>query len=616
MIPSFARTHGARPAARGGVDFRVWAPRARRVAVRVRGKRGFVDRVLEPREDGFLATHVAEAAPGDDYVFVIDDRGERPDPASRWQPRGVTGDSRIVDTGAWSWSDAGWRGVDIADAVFYEIHVGTFTREGTFEAVIDELPRLRRLGVTAIELMPIGEFPGARNWGYDGVFGWAPQSTYGGPAGLQRLVDAAHVEGLAVFLDVVYNHVGPEGNVLHEFAPYFTDRYRTPWGDAINFDGEGSDFVRSYFSESALQWMADYHVDGLRLDAVHAICDFSARPFLAELSDVTARLSQELGRKLSLVAESDRNDPQLVRSHDRGGTALDGMWNDDFHHAVHAALTGERNGYYADFGRVADLAKTLEQRFVYDGCYSRFRRRRHGAPAEDVPAQRFIVSVQNHDQVGNRACGERLTVLLSAPQLRLAATFLLLSPFVPLLFMGEEYGETAPFLYFVDHTDQRLRDAVRQGRRGEFRAFGWRGEVPDPSAESTFERSRLSLPSANRDRGAIHALYADLLRLRREHLVLRPGNADVRVFFDESDRTLALLLEASGEVPLFVAWNLCDADRDVGAWAPGDGAARLLLATDDARYGGATNREREETPGRRWKVPAETAMLWAIEEHP
>jgi len=616
MRVSSARTHGARPAPRGGVEFRVWAPRAQRVAVRVRGKRATLDRVLEPREDGFLSVEVESAEPGDDYVFVLDDRGERPDPASRWQPSGVSGDSRVLDADAWSWTDADWRGIDIADAVFYEIHVGTFTRAGTFEAVIDELPRLRRLGVTAIELMPIGEFPGARNWGYDGVFGWAPQSTYGGPEGLRRLVDAAHGEGLAVFLDVVYNHVGPEGNVLHEFAPYFTDRYRTPWGDAINFDGEGSDFVRAYFQESALQWLADYHVDGLRLDAVHAICDFSARPFLAELAEATERLSHELGRKLLLVAESDRNDPQLVRPRDRGGIGLDGVWSDDFHHAVHAALTGERNGYYVDFGRVSDLAKCLEHRFVYDGAYSRFRHRRHGAPAADVSPHRFVVAVQNHDQVGNRACGERLSVLLSPTRLRLAAAFLLLSPFVPLLFMGEEYGETAPFLYFVDHADPKLRDAVRRGRQHEFRTFGWRGEVPDPSAAETFERSRLSSSGASRESGAIHALYADLLRLRRDHLVLHPGKADARVFFDEAEQTLALWLQADGETPLLAAWNLADEDRDFCAWAPTHCTRRLLLATDDVRYGGTGRHEREPASEPRWTVPRETAMLWAIEERP
>jgi len=563
-----------------------------------------------------LATEIEAAEPGDDYVFVLDDRGKRPDPASRWQPHGVSGDSRVLDVGSWSWTDADWRGIDIADAVFYEIHVGTFTRAGTFDAVIDELPRLRRLGVTAIELMPIGEFPGARNWGYDGVFGWAPQSTYGGPSGLQRLVDAAHGEGLAVFLDVVYNHVGPEGNVLHEFAPYFTDRYRTPWGDAINFDGEGSDFVRAYFQESALQWFADYHIDGLRLDAVHAICDFSARPFLAELAEATEGLSRELGRKLVLVAESDRNDPQMVRPRDRGGIGLDGVWSDDFHHAVHATLTGERSGYYVDFGRVTDLAKCLERRFVYDGAYSRFRHRRHGAPAADVPAHRFVVAVQNHDQIGNRACGERLSSLLSPARLRLAAAFLLLSPFVPLLFMGEEYGETAPFLYFVDHADPKLCDAVRRGRRAEFRSFGWRGEVPDPSAAETFARSRLTSSAASRESGAIHDLYVDLLRLRREHPVLHPGKAGAQVFFDETEQALALRLQADGETALLAAWNLGDENRDVSAWAPAHATARLLLATDDVRYGGTGRHGRDPAPEHRWTVPGETAMLWAIEERP
>jgi maltooligosyltrehalose trehalohydrolase len=614
MSRGFDPTHGARPAAGGGVEFRVWAPNPGRVSVRVHGANGSLERVLARGDDGFLAAHVEGVAPGDDYVFVLDDHCERPDPASRWQPRGVGGRSRVVDADAWSWTDAHWRGVEMADLVLYEIHVGTFTQQGTFAAAIDELPRLRRLGVTAIELMPIGECPGARNWGYDGVFAWAPQSTYGGPQGLQQLVDAAHAEGLAVFLDVVYNHVGPEGNVLHEFGPYFTDRYRTPWGDAVNFDGEGSDFVRSYFVENALHWFADYHVDGLRLDAVHAICDFSARPFLAELADATARLSHDLNRRLLLVAESDRNDPALVRSRDLGGIGLDGMWNDDFHHAVHAALTGERGGYYIDFGRIADLAKSLEDRFVYDGAHSRFRHRRHGAPANDVAADRFVVAVQNHDQIGNRAAGERLSTLLSPARLRLAAAFLLLSPYVPLLFMGEEYGETAPFLFFVDHTDAELLDAVRKGRREEFRSFGWQGEVPDPAAAATFERSRLARAVASSESTSIEALYADLLRLRRELPLLRPGTATARASFDDNARTIGLVLEAGGANALFAAWNLDDEEHSVAAWVPGHRASHRLVATDDVRYGGPTERSESVTTDSPWTVPAETAMLWLIEE--
>jgi maltooligosyltrehalose trehalohydrolase len=537
---------------------------------------------MEAVGDGCFEVVVEQAAAGSDYRYVLDGERERADPASLFQPAGVFGPSRVEDPGRFAWSDAGWRGVARSDLVIYELHVGTFSPAGTFDGVIGHLERLADLGVTAIELMPVAEFPGARNWGYDGVFPYAAQSTYGGPAALARLVDAAHGAGLAVLIDVVYNHLGPEGNVLGDFGPYFTDRYRTPWGDAINFDGADSDEVRRYFIGSALYWLDDLHADGLRLDAVHAICDFSAAPFLAELAERVHAMGDRLGRPLHVIAESDGNDPRLVRSIEHGGLGLDGLWCEDFHHALHAAMTGERRGYYADFGAVADLAKSLADRFVYEGRYSVFRRRRHGAPARDVAADRFVAFSQNHDQVGNRAAGERLTTLVSPRLARLAAVATFLSPYLPLLFMGEEYGEKAPFLYFVDHHDEKLRRAVRRGRRREFERFAWAGTIPDPSAEATFERSRLDHSLVERESHAARmALYGDLACVRREIRAACDGAPAVVV---ENDGDWISLRYDAGATP--VAWTVLNLGETFAEVVVPPGLWRRRLDGSDARYGG------------------------------
>ena len=394
----------------------------------------------------------------------------------------------------------------MADYVIYELHVGTFTPEGTFDAIIPRLASLRELGITAIELMPVAQFPGERNWGYDGVQLYAPQHSYGGPDALKRLVNAAHAEGLAVVQDVVYNHVGPEGNYLAEYGPYFTNVYRTPWGPAVNYDGAHSDEVRRFIIENACYWVREFHMDALRLDAVHGIYDFRAVHLTEALTERVHDLADALDRHVEVIAESDLNDPRLLRPVELGGYAMDAQWSDDFHHAVHVALTGERVGYYegyAKHGAIAAITDALEHRFVFRGQYAPHRRRQHGAPADDVSAEHFVVFIQNHDQVGNRAAGDRLGALVSLDALKLAAALLLLSPYVPLLFMGEEYNEPAPFQYFVSHSDRDLVAAVRKGRHEEFESFGWAGEVPDPQAESTFERSRIHYePSrAGRARG-------------------------------------------------------------------------------------------------------------------
>jgi maltooligosyltrehalose trehalohydrolase len=470
---------------------------------------------LEPRPFGYRGGVANGVGPGKRYRYRLSEGREFPDPASRSQPDGVHGASEVVETYRFVWTDHGWRGLTLPNYVLYELHVGTFTREGTFDSVIPHLDELRDLGVTAIELMPVAQFSGTRNWGYDGVYPYAVQDSYGGGDGLKRLVDACHGRGLAVVLDVVHNHLGPEGNYLREFGPYFTDRYRTPWGDAMNVDGHGSDEVRRFFIESSMEWFEDYHVDALRLDAIHGIVDMSATPFLQELADRVRGL--DLGRPRYLIAESDLGDPRVVKPPHVGGLGHDGHWVDDFHHALHVLLTGERNGYYQDFGAIEDLAVAFRDAYVLQGQYSTFRERRHGVPPDGVPAERFVVFTQNHDQVGNRLLGERLSELVDFDSLKLAAGCVLLSPFVPLLFMGEEYAELAPFQYFVSHSDPKLGHAVRRGRKAAFRSFGWKGKAPDPLDEATFERSKLDHSLKGKDEHRhLYELYRELLRLRRQ----------------------------------------------------------------------------------------------------
>ncbi|MGB3297433.1 MAG: malto-oligosyltrehalose trehalohydrolase [Phormidesmis sp.] len=418
-----------------------------------------------------------------------------PDPASDFQPEGVHGPSEVVDHSAFDWQDDGWQGIELADYIIYELHVGTFTPEGTFAAAIARLPDLVSLGITAVEIMPVAQFPGDRNWGYDGVFPFAVQNSYGGPTGLKQLVNACHQHGLSVVLDVVYNHFGPEGNYTGKYGPYTTERYRTPWGNAINFDDAYSDGVRHYFIQNALSWLRDYHIDALRLDAVHAIYDFGARHFLQALAEATAHYAKDRPYPAYLIAESDLNDPRLVRSINQGGYQLNAQWSDDFHHALHTRLTGETIGYYSDFTSLETLAEAIKNRFAYAGQYSPFRRRDHGSSALDLPSDRFVVCSQNHDQVGNRMTGDRFSTLISFAGQKLAASMTLLSPYIPLLFMGEEYGENAPFLYFVDHGDPDLIESVRAGRKEEFRAFHSEGAPPDPASLETFKASTLNWPS-------------------------------------------------------------------------------------------------------------------------
>lgn len=512
--------------------FSVWAPAADRVELALNDQRI----PLQAQGRDWWVVEVPQASAGMDYAFVLDDSKPLPDPRSPWQPQGVHGPSRLVDHDAFLWSDDGWRAGPLAAGIIYELHVGTFTPAGTFEAVIERLDHLVGLGITHLELMPVAEFSGAHGWGYDGVDLFAPHNAYGGPEGLKRLVNACHARDLAVILDVVYNHLGPTGNYLGQFGPYFTDHYTTPWGEAVNLDGRGSDEVRRFFCDNALMWLRDYHFDGLRIDAVHAIVDSSAIHFLEQLAEEVRALEAQLGRHLVLIAESNLNDPRIVRATEIGGYGLDAQWNDDFHHALHTLLTGEADGYYADFGRLADLARVLERGLVYDGRYSAFRGRRHGRPASDLASHRFVGFMQNHDQVGNRAIGERVGHLISQRRLEIGAALVLTSPFVPMLFQGEEWGTTAPFLYFTDHQEPDLAESVRKGRGQEFAAFGWNpNDVPDPQAKVTFERSKLDWNALEREPHAgFLSWYLQLIEIRCRLPALSAGYPQrPRVRYDE-----------------------------------------------------------------------------------
>lgn len=520
-----------------GTTFVVWAPRCSAVAVVLDDDGSDGDGRIEPMQrlaDDTWTVDVAGVGHGDRYCYRLDGGPPLPDPASRHQPDGVHGPSAVVDTRRFHWTDQQWNGLSLDDAVFYELHVATFTADGTFDAAARELSRLRDLGVTMVELMPVNAFPGARNWGYDGVFPSATQESYGGPERLAAFVDTAHALGVGVALDVVYNHLGPEGNVLGHFGPYFTDTYATPWGDAINFSESGSDQVRRYFVESACGWIRDFHVDALRVDAVHAIVDPTASPFVDELVRAVHDTAASLGSSVIVVAESAANDPIVVRDAGHGGNGFDAQWNDDFHHALRVALTGDSAGYYADYaGGAATLAEVYAHGFSLRGGPSVFRGRRHGAPLDGRPGgaactavrpAQLVVFDQNHDQIGNRPCGERLDVLVDDDRRRLASAAALLSPFTPMLFMGEEYGDTSPFPYFVDHTDDELLQAVREGRAREFAGHDWSGAVPDPAAPETMASARLDARRATTARGrALTAMVAELLELRRTHPAWRPA---------------------------------------------------------------------------------------------
>jgi maltooligosyltrehalose trehalohydrolase len=572
----------------GDVEWRVWAPLHDVVDLILIDSERDQRRTMLRRDDYFVL-RLNGITDGARYRYSTR-VGEFPDPASRWQPDGIWGASAVYSPSRFSWTDQGWRGISREDLVLYELHVGTFTPEGTFDAVIPRLGELQELGITAIELMPVAQFPGERNWGYDGVFPFAVQNSYGGPDALQRLVDAAHRAHIAVFLDVVYNHLGPEGNIVTRFAPYFTSAYRTPWGDALNFDGPDSDGVRNFIIENACMWVRDYHVDGLRLDAVHAIYDFGARHILAELQAAVQNVARVQDRIVHVIAESDLNDPRLIDPVSMHGFGLDAVWADELHHSLWSMLTHDSVGYLAQFGEAWQLAKAYESVFVHDGIYSAFRRRKFGAPVGGRDRTRFVVSINNHDQIGNRPFGDRPATYLSAAAQRLACGLLLLSPCTPLLFMGEEYGETRPFPYFCSFEDPRLVESVCAGRRADFPAATYDLELmPDPQSDETCRKAVLtwewtdSLPS-----GQMRRLYRELLQMRSSSRQLRDrAHCRCRLLGDENQPILEI---KRGKVsPLIALANLAPAAVELPAeWRS---PQHLTFSTEDVRFGGSRRRD-------------------------
>jgi len=540
LHPNYSPTLGATYLGNGKCRFLAWAPNVKNLEVKLFGQQ---ERLLpmQPQDRGYFELVADEGAPGTRYFFRIDGERDRPDPASRFQPDGVHHASAVVDS-QFAWSDDHWHGIPMHQYITYELHVGTFTAEGTFDAAIAYLDDLKDLGITAIELMPVAQFPGGRNWGYDGVHLFAVQNTYGGPDALKRLVDAAHGRGLAVVMDVVYNHVGPEGNYLTEFGHYFTDRHHTPWGRAVNFDDRDSDEVRRFFIENALCWVGEFHIDALRLDAVHAIYDLSARPFLQELADVVRLEGERLNRRVYTIAESSLSDSRLITPKELGGCGIDGQWCDDLHHAIRTELTDEQAGYYMDYHGFDDIVKAYRDGFVQDGGYSKYRARRHGNSARHINPIKLVVCSQNHDHVGNQLFGERLTELVSFEELKLAAAVVLLSPCQPLLFMGEEYGETARFQFFISHTDFNLAEAVRRGRKEEFARFRWKEEPPDPQDEATFQCCKLNheLKEEGQHR-VLRDFYKRLIELRKtETSLMFPDRDRMEVSVLDSARAMAV----------------------------------------------------------------------------
>lgn len=565
---------------RGGeAEFRLWAPRARQVTLRLLSHGDF-----PMRREGEAFTARLPARAGDRYFYIVDNGTPLPDPVSRLLPESVHGPTEIVDPDAFRRSDHNWRGLELRDYILYELHVGTFTPPGTFDGVIEKLDYLKSLGVSVIELMPVAAFPGVRNWGYDGVSPYAVQASYGGPEGLKRLVNAAHGAGLGVVLDVVYNHLGPEGNYLSRFGPYFTSRHQTPWGDAINYDGPDAHEVRRYFVDNALYWVREYHLDGLRLDAVQTICDDSPKHIVQEIAESVHALAEDLCRRVTVIAETDENDARYLRPVERGGYGADAVWSDDFHHALHTLLTHEREGYYQDFGRGEQLARALNEGFAFQGeRFELWDGRARGTPAPDVPLYRHVICTQNHDQVGNRARGERLTELVPCGARKLAAALLLLAPHTPLLFMGQEYDEEAPFQYFTDHGDPALQKAVSEGRRKEFEQFTW-DQVPDPQEAATFERSTLQWPvvsgqwSVGRQSSVVSPQaemlewYGELIDLRRR--VVMPGERTCRAEW----RGAMLVMQVPAREPRVM---VVAGFAGTTAYEPGPAWQRVLRADQD-----------------------------------
>ena len=523
FLPSIdRRITGLNFSAEGMASILTWAPAAAKVEVEVREKGIYA---LQKEDCGYWSYKSPDIKPNDKYWLVIDGTKKLPDPASLSQPEGVHGPSEAIVLDNFMWADKSWKGISFYDLIIYELHTGTFTPEGTFEGIIGKLDYLKELGVTAIEIMPVAQFPGSRNWGYDGVYPFAVQQSYGGIQGLMKLVDACHRKQLAVILDVVYNHLGPEGNYLPAYGPCFTEKYKIPWGLAINFDDEWCDGIRNFCIDNALMWLRDFHIDGLRLDAVHAIKDYSARHILQELKEYVKHLNTQSGKNHFLIGECDLNDTKYISPLEKGGYDLDAQWCDEFHHALHTLVTGETDGYYSDFGSIDQLSKSFRDAYVYDGIFTPHRKKVFGSKTTGISGYKFVVFAQNHDHIGNRMMGDRLTTLVDFETLKLIAGTVFLSPYIPLIFMGEEYGETNPFLYFTSHTDPSLIELVVKGRLEEFKSFKNNKEPLNPQSEATFSRSKLKWKYNEQKRQTqLLSFYKELIRLRKFYTSIKSMN--------------------------------------------------------------------------------------------
>ncbi|QJD97036.1 malto-oligosyltrehalose trehalohydrolase [Mucilaginibacter robiniae] len=567
-----------------GASVLLWAPKAKQAAIKLGDTNKEIP--LQQQEYGYWTLHTDQLKAGSLYQFILDGQDPLPDPASLSQPEGVHTASAVVDLAAFSWTDNGWKNPKLEDYILYELHAGTFTSESNFAGIETKLDYLKSLGINAIEIMPIAQFPGNRNWGYDGVFPYAVQNSYGGAEALQHLVDACHSKGLAVVLDVVYNHMGPEGNYFGQFGHYFTDKYHTPWGNAVNFDDAGCDAVRQYFIQNVLMWFRDFHIDALRMDAVHAIKDFSPVHILSDIKSALNDLMQQTGKQHYLIVECDLNDTRFINSQNQGGFGMDAQWIDEFHHALRIAAGGDKTGYYSDFNGLADLAKSYNDAYVYDGQYSPHRDKLFGVKAENNPGQQFVVFSQNHDQVGNRMLGERSSELFSFEMQKLMAGAVLTAPFLPMLFMGEEYSEPHRFMYFVSHTDPELAEAVRKGRKAEFAAFHAQGEAPDPMAQDTFINSQLQwqLPQQEPHQTML-AFYKELITLRKTLPALRNLNRQgTQAIADEATQTL-ILQRGSGSEQVIVLMNFSKNPQTV-TLPEAQSNWKLVLNSASARWKG------------------------------
>ncbi len=567
---------------------KVWAPHAKRISLQVEGKTNII---LHLEQYGYWQAKCPGLKPGDRYLISVNDENTYPDPASLSQPDGVHESSECIDLNEIrKIRDDLWTGVSTRDLIIYELHVGTFTPEGTFMALQQKLDYLKDLGVNAIEIMPVAAFPGSRNWGYDCVYPFAVQQSYGGAIEFANLIKACHQKGIAVILDVVYNHLGPEGNYLSALGPYFTDKYKTPWGNAINFDDAWCDGVRHYFLENAMMWLRDFHIDGLRLDAVHAIKDLSPKHFLLELNEIVLQLNHKTDAKHFLIAECDLNDIRFIDTPKQGGFGLDAQWCDEWHHAIHALMTADRQGYYADFGSLQQVVKTFNHAWVYDGSFSPHRKKKFGTSTVGQPGNRFVIFTQNHDQVGNRMKGDRLSSMLDFESLKLACGAMFASPFIPMLFMGEEYAESSPFQYFISHGDKELISLVREGRKNELREFIKDAEPPDPASEDTFQNSKLKWDYLNHEtKRKMLAYYKQMIALRKEQPLLKPGNRDHINAYEIPDKEAIVIIYKNEKESLVALMNF--GERNITVELPSIKAtsANILIYSAHNQWGGTVN---------------------------